>query len=231
MVRRRWLIAQLILVGVSSALAFPSSGSALSAVFIALTPTGPSPANLTIPAGMYPVWENKDSVTHTVAFANDGCSVRVAPGEIGQCTDGFSSVVGGYAYTVDGTTQASIVVTAEGRIVTLGARSHRIGRGSELRLHGKLAVTTTGPPAFQGPRQPVIVLARPDRYHPFHRIAVATAKPAHRSTRSASVHSVWHLRVRPRARTIYIVEANSQPAGGQYWQQAWSKPFRVRVGR
>jgi hypothetical protein len=50
----------------------------------------------------------------------------------------------------------------------------------------------------------VIVLARPDRYHPFHRIAVVTAKPR-RAARPASAYSVW--------------------------QQAWSKPFRVRIGR
>ncbi len=229
MVRRRRLIAQVALLGVLAVLALPSSGSALSAVFISLTPTGPSPAVLTIPAGLYPVWINQDTVPHTVAFAN-GCSIQVAPGGYGQCTRGFSSVVGDYAYTVDGTAVASIVVTAEGRIVTLGAKSHGIGRGSELTLHGKLAVATQSPAAFQGLRQPVIVLARPDRYHPFHRIAVVTAKP-HRSKSPASAHSVWQLRVRPRARTIYIVEANSQPAGGQYWERAWSRPFRVRVGR
>jgi hypothetical protein len=230
MVPRRWLIGQVALVGVLAVLALPSSSSALLAgIPIFLTANGPSPAVQTLPAGLYPIWINKDTVTHTVTFAN-GCSIQVAAGSRGQCSNGFSSVVGHYAYTVDGTAQASIVVTAEGRIVTLAAKSHRIGRGSELTLHGKLAVATQSPPAFQGPRQPVIVLARPDRYHPFHRIAVVTAKPR-RSKTLTNVHSVWQLRVRPRAHMIYIVEANSQPAGGKYWQRAWSRPFRVRVGR
>ena len=76
----------------------------------------------------------------------------------------------------------------------------------------------------------MIVLARHDRYQPFHRIAVVTAR-GHRTKNLANAHSVWQLRVRPRARTIYIVEANFQPPDGQYWQRAWSKPFRVRVGR
>ena len=180
--------------------------------------------------GLYPVWINQDTVTHTVTFANGKCSIQVAPGDIGQCINGFSSGVGNYPYTVDGTAQASIVVAADWRTVTLQAHSHRIDRGSELTLRGKLAVGTGSPPVFQGPRQPVIVLARPDRYHPFHRIAIVTAKP-HRSQNPADAHSVWKLRVRPRAHTIYIAEANSQPAGGQYWQQAWSKPFRVGVAR
>jgi|tagenome__1003787_1003787.scaffolds.fasta_scaffold20870956_4 hypothetical protein len=228
MVRRPWLIAQVALLGVLAVLALPSSGSALSAVFIALTPTGPSPAVLTLPAGMYPVWLNQDSVPHTVAFANGECSVQVAPGATGQCSSGFSSGVGDYAYTVDGAIQASIVVTADWRTVTLGARSHTIHRGSALRLHGKLAVGTGSPPVFQGPRMPVTVLARPDRRHPFHRIAVVTAQPR-RSKSSADAHSVWQLRVRPGTNKIYIAAANSQPKGGQYWQQAWSKPFRVRV--
>ncbi len=139
-------------------------------------------------------------------------------------------MVGDYPYTVDETAQASLVVTADGRTVTLGTRRHRIDRGSVLTLHGTLAVGTGSPPALQGPRQPVIVLARPDRYHPFHRIAVVTAKP-HRSQNLGNAHSDWQLRVRPGTNKIYIAEANSQPTGGQYWQRAWSQPFRVRVGR
>jgi plastocyanin len=224
-------MGQVALVGLLAVLALPSSGSALSAVFVSLTPTGPSPAVLTIPAGLYPVWTNQDTVTHTVTFAN-GCSIQVAPGGYGQCTNGFSGVVGDYPYTVDGTAQASIVVTAEGRTVTLEARRHTIARGSELLLHGELAVAQMSPPALSGPRQPVIVLARPDGRRSFHRIAVVTAKPHRwRGGSFANVHSVWRLRVRPRASTTYVVEANSQPAGGQYWQRARSGPFRVRVGR
>lgn len=228
MVRRRSLIAQLALVGVLGVLALPGSGLAFSGIPITLTASGPSPAVQKFPAGLYPLWINQDTVAHTVTLAN-GCSFQVSPGAIGQC-DGFSSVVGDYPYTVDGTAQARLVVTADRRTVTLGARNHRIGRGSELLLHGKLTAWSAGPPVFQGPRQPVIVLARPDRYHPFHRIAVVTAKPR-RAERPASAHSVWQLHVRPRAKTIYIAEANSQPAGGEYWQRALSKPFRVRVGR
>jgi plastocyanin len=230
MVRRPLLLAQVALLAVLAALALPSSGSAVSAVFIALTPTGPSPAVLTLPPGGYPVWLNQDSVPHSVTFANGECSIQVATGAVGQCTNGFSSGVGAYAYTVDGTMQASIVVAAAGRTVTLGATRHTIDRGSSLRLHGKLAVGTGSPPVFQGPRMPVTVLARPDRRHPFHRIAVVTAQPR-RSRSPADAHSVWQLRVRPGTNRIYIAEANSQPKGGQYWQRAWSKPFRVRVGR
>ena len=229
MVRRRWLIGQVALVGVLAVLAFPSSGSALSAVFIYLTPTGPSPAVLTLPAGHYPVWVNQDTVTHTVAFAS-GCSIQVAPGGYGQCTNGFSSGVGNYPCTVDGTAQASIVVTAEGRTVTLEARRHAIARGSELMLRGALAVAQLSPPSTQGPRQPVVVLARPDGRRSFHPIAVVTAKPHRwRGGSLANVHSVWRLRVRPRVGTTYIVEARYQPQGGQFWQQARSGPFRVRV--
>jgi hypothetical protein len=229
MVRRRWLIAQVALVGALAVLALPSSGAAFAGVPIFLTANGPSPAVQTLTAGAYPIWFNQDTVTHTVTFTNGGCSIQVPPGSgfVG-CPAGFYA--GDYPYTVDGTIQASLVVAADWRTVTLGARSHTIDRGSVLTLHGKLAIGTGSPPAFQGPRMPVTVLARPDRYHPFHRIAVVTAKP-HTSKSPGKAHSVWQLRVRPHARTIYIVEANSQPAGGQYWQQAWSRPFRIRVGR
>jgi hypothetical protein len=72
----------------------------------------------------------------------------------------------------------------------------------------------------------VIVLARPDRMHPFHRVAVARPKLAVGCPLGRQLR--WHLRVRPRARTIYIAEVNSAP---QVYQRAWSKSFRVRIGR
>jgi hypothetical protein len=55
-------IVLLGLLVVMAALAFPGEGSALSAVSIDLSATGPSPADLTILAGMYPFWHNSDQV-------------------------------------------------------------------------------------------------------------------------------------------------------------------------
>jgi len=235
MLRRRWMLAQVALVGVMAVLAFPGEASALRPVFvISLTPAGPSPADLDVPAGLGQVWfSNTDTVTHTVVFANGLCSIEVAPGTRGQCTSGFfMSYVGDYPYAVDGASQAHLIIEAVGRSVSLGARRHSISRGSQLRLHGRLqeANSNWSPPSAGSP-QPIIVLARPDRYHAFHRIAVVGAK-VHPRTKSAPFGELlWQLRVRPRAKTIYIAEANSQPEGGQVWQQAWSRPFRVRVGR
>lgn len=232
MMRRHWLLVQVALVGVLAAFALPSSSSALLAqIPIYLTATGASPSVQRLPAGQASVrWVNQDTVAHTVTFANSACSMQIAPGDSGTCSNLFPGPAGDYAYSVDGTGQASIEVIAMARNVTLLASSHTIHRGSELRLHGDLAVAQTSPPIVEGPLQPVIVLARHDRRHPFHRIAVVTAR-AHRPRNLANAHSVWQLRVRPRASTIYIVEANFQPPGGQYWQRAWSKPFRLRVGR
>jgi hypothetical protein len=228
----RWqVIVQVALVGVLAVLVFPADGSSLDAAFIALTPTGPSPAVLTIPAGMYPLWINNDTATHTVVFANGSCSIQVAPGGFGQCTNGYGGgYVGDYAYTVDNTFQASIVIVADGRSVSLHARRHTIRLGTALRLHGRLQDYDLSPPGA-GPEQPIIVLARHDRHHPFRRIAVVRAKL--HPTPKSHVHPwgelIWQLRVRPRTRTIYIAEANYQPQGGQVWQQAWSKPFKVLV--
>src|SRR6476660_703812 len=115
MMVRRWRL--IVLVGTFVVLALPSSSSALSAVLVSLTPSGPSPSTLTIRAGAYPLWANSDTVTHTVTFAN-GCSMEVAPGAVGQCSD-LGRVVGDYSYTVDGTTHASVKVTPEWRGVTL----------------------------------------------------------------------------------------------------------------
>jgi hypothetical protein len=170
---------------------------------------------------------------HTVAFANGLCTIQIAPGSRGQCGEGFMDYyVGDYPYIVDGTSQAHLVIEAVGRGVSLGARRHSISRGSQLRLHGRLLEESSNwSPPNAGSPQPIIVLPRPDRYHALHRIAVVRAK-VHPGTKNAPFGELlWQLRLRPRARTIYIAEANSQPSGGQVWQRAWSKPFRVRIGR
>lgn len=234
MVRRRWLIVQLALVGVLALLTFPGAGSAIRPIFVvSLTPTGPSPAVLSVPAGLGQVWfDNADTVTHTVSFANGECSIQVAPGARGQCTtSSLVSYVGDYPYTVDGTSQGQLVIEAVGRSVSLVARSHSINRGSRLRLHGRLQEENSNwSPPSAGQPQPIIVLARPDRHHPFHRIAVVRAKLNPKRKQNAPFGKLlWQLRVRPQTRMIYIAEANYQPQGGQVWQQAWSTPFKVLV--
>ena len=223
MLRNCRLMAQIAFLGVLAVLAFPVEGSAFRGMTVVLTPGGPSPAVLTLPAGMYPIWFNQDRVTHTVVFDSGLCSVQIAPGEAAGCPDGWRDVVGQYPYTVDGTIQASIVVVPEGRTVTLTARAHAIAPGTKLRLHGELDVPILSPPAPPVP-QPVIVLARHDRYHTFRRFRVVKAT-------THGWHLNWELRVRPRSRTIYIAEADSQPPGGQYWVRAWSKSFRVAPTR
>jgi hypothetical protein len=235
MVRRRRFIAQVALFGVLAALAFPADGSALRPVFIiSLTPTGPSPSVLRTAAGLGPVlFDNTDTVTHSVVFANGLCSIQVAPGSRVGCTSSFMGYAGDYPYTVDGTSQAQLVVEVVGRSVSLGARSHSVNPGSQLRLHGRLQEENSNwSPPSAGQPQPIIVLARSDRYHPFRRIAAVRAKWDRTTKQSAPFGKLlWQLRVRPQSRMIYIAEANFQPTGGQVWQRAWSKPFRVRVGR
>jgi hypothetical protein len=232
MVRRRWVIGQLALVGVLALLAFPGEGSALRPVFlISLTPTGPSPAVMSVSAGFDPVWfRNTDTVIHTVAFANGSCSIQVAPGGGGQCTSSFMSYVGEYPYTVDGVSQGQLDIEAVGRSVSLEARRHSISRGLRLTLHGRLREENGNwSPPNAGIPQPVTVLARHNRYQPFRRIAVVIAR-LHGPTKGAPFGELlWQVRVRPQRHMIYIAEANSQPKGGQIWQRAWSKPFKVLV--
>ena len=224
MVGRRRLIAHLGLFG-ALILAFPSAGSALSAAFVQLTASGPSPAVLTIPAAMSPVWINDDHVTHTVTFANGLCSFQVAPGAYGQCN--FPLLVSQYAYTVDGTIQASVVVNAlPPTTVTLTAGSHTIPKGrAQLRLHGTLNPSMCcGPPIFVL-RMPIVVLARHDRHHPFRRIA--TVRSEKRTPYGGGF--AWQLNLHPRTKTIYIAEVTYQPQGEQGQRQALSRSFKVSV--
>ena len=140
MVRCSQLIGLLAVLG-AVVLGFPSAGSALLPTWqISLTPSGPSPSvlHLTVGGG-YLFWINQDQVTHTVTFANGQCSFQLAPGARGNCGDDFPlASAGEYPYTVDGTVQASVIVTLNPRTVTLTARRHTIKRDGRLLLHGIL---------------------------------------------------------------------------------------------
>src|SRR5271154_1957701 len=132
MIRRRRLITQALLLALLGVLAFPSAGSALRPTFtISLTSSGPSPASFETPAGLGSIsFENTDSVAHTISFSDGWCSGQVEAGARLNC--GFRRYVGDYAYSVDGSTQADVVVEAVGRSVSLAARSHSVRRGSWL---------------------------------------------------------------------------------------------------
>jgi hypothetical protein len=226
MVRPWRLLAQVAGVG-ALILAFPAASWApITLIPIRLTATGPSPASLTVVIGDgVPFWENTDTVTHTVTFADGLCSLQVAPGQIGRCPIPWQ--VGQYTYTVDGSAQASITFLPEGRSVTLTAKSHMIKQGAHLLLHGLLNYGTGSIPPGPFTDTPVMVLARPDRHHPFQQIATA-------ATGRLESHGggwPWWLGVHPTRTTIYIAEATDQPELGQVWTNATSKPFRVVVRR
>ncbi len=229
--RRWWFFAQGALVAAVGVLAFPGEGSALAGTYtISLTSTGPSPVSLTREAGPdHVVFRNTDTVTHSIAFANGLCSEPIAADGTSDCDLQFLGYAGSYAYTVDGTSQGNVIVDAITRSVTLTAKTHWIHRGSLLRLRGRLQAPS---PDFPGPGfpQPVMILSRPDRQHPYHRVAVVKAKVI-RLGKPPFLGLGWHLRTRPKAGTVYTAEAVYQPRGGRLWTQAFSKPFRVQLHR
>jgi hypothetical protein len=193
---------------------------------VVLTPGGPSPAALSIPAGLYPFWENTDQVTHSVVFSNGLCSLELAPGTAAGCD--FPLLVGQYQYAVDGTIQASVVVNAlPPTTVTLAARSHTLPKAGHVRLHGTLNLSQScGPPVFGPLRVPIVVLARHDRHHPFRRLTTVGSE-----ARTPDGSYGWGLDLRSNANTIYIAKVRYQPEGEQGQRDAWSRPFKVTVRR
>ena len=220
----RWRLIGLVAVLGTVILGLPSAGSALLGQYpISLTANGPSPSILdTTAGGRSPLWINQDQVTHTVVFANGLCSLQLAPGDRGDCSNDFFASVGQYPYTVDGTVQASVIVSLNPRTVTLTASRHTVKRGGRLLLHGVLDYALSGPPSFSS-RMPVTLLARSDLHHPFRRVAVTTKL---KTRRSLSSGFRWTLYVHPRRTTIYMAEATSS---ANYWQPAMSRPFKVVV--
>jgi len=227
--RKRWLL-QIGLLAMLGVLAFPGEGSALlGKSLVSLTSTGPSPSTLTVFVVHAPVvFSNTDTVTHTIAFANSSCSGDVAPNETLECN--VPGDVGDYAYTVDGTTQASVSVAPEPRAVTIRGKHHGFRLGSKVRLSGAVKAQVYGaPPTLFGPRMPVSVYQRAHGHHYWHLLKVVHSRPFAKPR--YPTHSLWVLWVKPRANTTYMVRVNSQPKGGQFWENAQSEPFRVHVRR
>ena len=236
MAKRSWLlIAEAALVGALAALAFPTDGSGYVNSFgVVLTATGPSPSTLKMEAGAYMLFSNKDSVSHTVVFADGLCSLTLIPGEVvgpgnsvngsshPDCNDNFPFWVGSYAYTVDGKVSGAVVTVPAGRSVTLTARTHKIRHGERLRLHGEVLWNNQCCDLTSKVPFPVMVLARHDPDRPYKQIAV-------RAVRRGAHGYVWQLQVRPGAATTYIAVANGQLAEGAIWKPAQSHPFSVRL--
>jgi hypothetical protein len=214
---------------------------------VSLTATGPSPSTLKMVAagGMY--FDNADSVTHTVVFANGLCSLTLTPGQAGgpgvyvnevphpNCKHNFPFYVGSYAYTVDGRFPGTVVTTPLRRFVTLTARTHTIRRGTGLSLHGQVTTGDCNPgpgPTKLDPLPPASVLARHDRRHPFERIATVPVKytlTQRKVCGQQKVEWVWKLKVQPAATTTYIAKVTGQSPRGQLWTKARSRPFTVRI--
>jgi hypothetical protein len=225
--RRSWLlIAEVALLGGLAALAFPSAGSGyISPKLVSLTAAGPSPSTLKMGAGNSLSFDNADSVTHAVVFANGLCSLTIAPGEQSDTCAYLAFFVGSYAYSVDGKTPGMVDTTPAFRSVTLSARTHRIRRGERLTLHGRATWDNTCCEFATKAPFPVTVLARYAGSQPFKEIATVSMEGSPDAT------DVWHLKVRPGVATTYVAEVSGQPPGGQIWKQARSRPLTLRLGR
>jgi plastocyanin len=194
---------------------------------VRLTGTGPSPSNVKMHAGDTLIFDNRDSVTHTVVFANGRCSFTLAPGfeSRGDCNINFSHYVGRYAYTVDGKFPGTVVTTPLRRLVTLTARTHTIRPGTRLTLHGRVSFSCPQPCYVLSGwyHVAVIVLARHDGKHPFRPIATVNTRFL------TEVPGRWKLKVQPAVTTTYIAKATGQLPQGQVWTKARSRPFTVRA--
>jgi hypothetical protein len=214
---------------------FPGAGFALRpSLTIELTSNGPSPAELDTKAGYGSIgFSNSDDTTHSIAFDNGFCSGDVAPNSRLDC--GYLHYVGDYTYTVDGSTEAHVVVQPVGRSVSIMGSSHSVRRGRWVTLRGRLQEENANwSPPGPGEPQPILIVTVVHTHgvHALHRVAVVHATLDRRRTSKAPYgRLLWHLRFRPKATAVYYAEALYQPSGGRVWERAASKPFGVRVHR
>jgi plastocyanin len=197
---------------------------------VSLTATGPSPNKVTMPTGDNVSFENTDSVTHTVVFANGRCNLTLPPGtKVSECNPNFLAFVGSYTYTVDNKFPGTVVTRPWRRSVTLTARTHTIRGGTRLTLHGRLRWDFQNDAwrPLWGPFH-VIVLARHDSRHPFKPIATIPKRVPQ------GIRQGWKLNVQPGVTTTYIAKATGGTPPhwqGQFWASTKSRPFTVRIRR
>jgi hypothetical protein len=140
-------------------------------------------------------------------------------------TPNFTFYVGTYPYSVDGKYAGTIVINPVPRSVTLTARTHKVRRGTQLRLHGVVQFGGNfGPGCCKTAPFPVKVYARYLGSPSLKQIATV-----HTSGDEAA--SYWHVRVRPGVPTGYIAQISGQLPQGQIWTQqpSWSHPYTVRI--
>ena len=217
----------------------PGSCNKPRACSVSLTATGPAPSRLTAAAASYLSFDNTDSVTHTVVFANGLCSITLNPGEQGgpgsvangvqhpACMDNFTFFVGDYPYTVDGKFAGTVVTTPLRRVVTLTARTHAIRHGTRLTLHGQVSWFDYNPDSFLMREQfRVVVLARQDGRHAFKPITTGRVWSSQVYGTGIGIGYAWKRKVKPGAKTTYIAKVTAQP---WIWSSAQSRPFTVRI--
>ena len=213
----------------------PSSGVCYKGppCFVSLTAAGPSPSRMTMPVADDLIFENTDSVAHTVVFANGLCTLTLPPStqEWFLCNPHFPTYVGSYAYTVDGKFPGTAVVRPLRRSVSLTARRHGIRRGTRLTLHGRVSWYDDNPLLPTKWPFHVIVLARHDGKHHFEPLATIPVGSSQGSV-WGPISYEWKRNVQPGATTTYIakVTGGTPPHWqGQFWINAKSRPFTVRT--
>ena len=201
---------------------------------ITLIATGPDWSRMIMPTGDELVFENTDSVTHTVAFANGHCNFTVPPGiqQDAECNSNFAAYVGSYGYVVDGKFPGFVITIPWHRSVTLTARRHWSRRGARLTLHGALRTNFQNPVMSLPEPAHVVVLARHDSKHPFEPIATVLVKVPSQPNVPGGTSSGWKLNLRPAVTTTYIAKVTGGTLPhwqGPFWASVNSRPFTVRI--
>lgn len=192
---------------------------------ITLTASGPSPSTLTAPATSQLIFDNTDSVAHTVVFANGLCSFTVAPQQSSECATDTTFYVGSYAYTVDGRFAGTVVTRPLRRSVTLTAPRHGIRRGTSLTLHGRVSWIDYRP-FSQQPQFHVIVLERQNGSQAFRQITTGRLWSSQPNQNRAGVSFSWKRKVHPGGTTTYIARVAGYKG---VWSAATSRAFTVRI--
>lgn len=229
-------IATVVVVGVFAALAFASAGSGASPKTVVITATGPSPSTLSISPYGEVLFVNRDSSAHTVvvrqnAHARWTCSLAAAdepPPGSDQCIYP-AAFVSRHSYTVDGQPRGEIVVAGLPRSVSLTARTHTIGLGSRLALHGKTRFESW-PEATCDRNFTLLLLARPAHSPRFKRIAIFPVGPTKKNTPAVNNRCSynWQRTVRPGIATTYVARVLGV---ARIWRVPTSRPFTVSIRR
>ncbi len=223
----RACLALAVVLGTATIASAGSSG--FGAATVRIGPNGLEPSSLRIAAYHdFTVWQNDDSVAHTLEFEDGRCSLTLAAGGRGSCERVFFLLYAGtYRYRLGEGLDAygEVVVKPNQRSVTMAASRATVRAGQSVTIGGTVSAGQIAPGHGMNMPQWITLLRRTDPsrgFVPIRRVHSCLPRYCIRD------ENRWSVTIRPTATATYVARS-VDPPDRTVWAPATSSRLVVRV--